>query len=120
MAACGAAAISITGVWAQSVVPGQHAGKLKVENRIAGKAQSFDLRGHTTGHLMSAYGRSNIEWGRTRNIDGIPGLIVMGEYEWWDARLRPALAFRPRQSVIQLSVWTGSIPHGEIRAAAPR
>lgn len=52
MAACGAAAISITGVWAQSVVPGQHAGKLKVENRIAGKAQSFDLRGHTTGHLM--------------------------------------------------------------------
>ena len=30
----------------------------------------------------------------TRNIDGIPGLMVMGEYEWWEARLRPALAFR--------------------------
>lgn len=43
---------------------------------------------------LCGYGRSNLEWGRTRNIDGIPGLMVMGEYEWWDARLRPALAFR--------------------------
>ncbi len=43
---------------------------------------------------LCGYGRSNVEWGRTRNIDGIPGLMVMGEYEWWDARLRPALAFR--------------------------
>ncbi len=43
---------------------------------------------------LCGYGRSNVEWGRTRNIDGIPSLMVMGEYEWWDARLRPALAFR--------------------------
>lgn len=43
---------------------------------------------------LCGYGRANVEWGRTRNIDGIPGLMVMGEYEWWDARLRPALAFR--------------------------
>lgn len=43
---------------------------------------------------LCGYGRSNIEWGRNRNIDGIPGLMIMGEYEWWDARLRPALAFR--------------------------
>lgn len=43
---------------------------------------------------LCGYGRSNVEWGRNRNIDGIPGLMVMGEYEWWDARLRPALAFR--------------------------
>ena len=43
---------------------------------------------------LCGYGGANIEWGRTRNIDGIPALMVMGEYEWWDARLRPALAFR--------------------------
>ena len=43
---------------------------------------------------LCGYGRENIEWGRTRNIDGIPGLMIMGEYEWWDARLRPALAFK--------------------------
>lgn len=43
---------------------------------------------------LCGYGGANIEWGRTRNIDGIPALMVMGEYEWWDARLRPAMAFR--------------------------
>lgn len=43
---------------------------------------------------LCGYGRANVEWGRTRNIDRIPALMVMGEYEWWDARLRPALAFR--------------------------
>ena len=43
---------------------------------------------------LCGYGRENIEWGRTRNIDRIPGLMIMGEYEWWEARLLPALAFR--------------------------
>ncbi|MCH5231096.1 MAG: hypothetical protein J1F43_04805 [Muribaculaceae bacterium] len=43
---------------------------------------------------LCGYGRENIEWGRTRNIDNIPGLMVEGEYEWWDARVRPALAFK--------------------------
>lgn len=43
---------------------------------------------------LTGYGRANLEWGRTRNIDGIPGLMIEGEYEWWEARVRPALAFR--------------------------
>ena len=43
---------------------------------------------------LCGYGRANVEWGRTRNIDKIPGLMIMGEYEWWEARLLPALAFR--------------------------
>lgn len=43
---------------------------------------------------LCGYGRANIEWGRTRNIDRIPGLMIEGEYEWWEARVRPALAFR--------------------------
>lgn len=43
---------------------------------------------------LCGYGTANIEWGRTRNIDGIPGLMVEGEYEWWEARVLPALAFR--------------------------
>ena len=43
---------------------------------------------------LCGYGRANVEWGRTRNIDSIPGLMIMGEYEWWEARVRPALAFR--------------------------
>ena len=43
---------------------------------------------------LTGYGRENLEWGRMRNIDGIPGLMVEGEYEWWEARVNPALAFR--------------------------
>lgn len=43
---------------------------------------------------LTGYGRENLEWGRTRNIDGIPGLMIIGEYEWWEARVNPALAFR--------------------------
>ena len=30
---------------------------------------------------LTGYGRENLEWGRTRNIDGISGLMVEGEYE---------------------------------------
>lgn len=43
---------------------------------------------------LCGYGTANVEWGRTRNIDGIPSLMIEGEYEWWEARVRPALAFR--------------------------
>ena len=43
---------------------------------------------------LCGFGASNVEWGRTRNIDGVPGLMVEGEYEWWEARVYPALAFR--------------------------
>lgn len=43
---------------------------------------------------LCGYGAANIEWGRTRHIDGIPGLMIEGEYEWWQARVLPALAFR--------------------------
>ncbi|MDR1501148.1 MAG: hypothetical protein LBT43_01660 [Prevotella sp.] len=43
---------------------------------------------------LTGFGRENLEWGRTHNIDGIPGLMIEGEYEWWQARVNPALAFR--------------------------
>lgn len=43
---------------------------------------------------LCGYGTANVEWGRQRNIDGIPGLMVEGEYEWWQARVRPAQAFQ--------------------------
>lgn len=43
---------------------------------------------------LCGFGAANVEWGRNRNIDGIPGLMIEGEYEWWEARVNPALAFR--------------------------
>ena len=32
--------------------------------------------------ILTGYGRDNMEWGK-RTIDGIPGLMIEGEYEWW-------------------------------------
>ncbi len=54
----------------------------------------ISFKGDAPRTNLCGYGRANIEWGRTRNIDFIPGLMVMGEYEWWEARLNPARAFR--------------------------
>lgn len=42
---------------------------------------------------MTGSGRPNPDWGN-RNIDGIPGLFVMGEYEWLEGRIAPAIAYR--------------------------
>ena len=52
------------------------------------------LHGDAPRTNLCGYGRENLEWGRTWNIDGIPGLMIEGEYEWWEARVNPALAFR--------------------------
>lgn len=54
----------------------------------------ISLHGDAPRTNLTGYGRANLEWGRTRNIDGIPGLMIEGEYEWWESRVRPALAFR--------------------------
>ncbi len=53
----------------------------------------ISLKGDAPQTNLTGYGRANTEWSG-RNIDGIPGLIVMGEYEWWEDRLTPAYSFR--------------------------
>ncbi|MDO8928556.1 MAG: hypothetical protein Q7W54_06185 [Bacteroidota bacterium] len=44
---------------------------------------------------LSGSGQPNPDWG-ARNIDGVPGLMVEGEYEWWEDRVQPALNFQQR------------------------
>lgn len=51
------------------------------------------LHGDAPRTNLTGYGRDNMEWGK-RTIDGIPGLMIEGEYEWWEDRVNPALAFR--------------------------
>lgn len=41
---------------------------------------------------LAGFGKPNASWG-DRNVDGVPGLMVMGEYEWVDARLAPATVY---------------------------
>jgi len=40
-------------------------------------------------------GRPNPDWGK-RTIEGIPGLMVEGEYEWWEERVQPALDYKTK------------------------
>jgi hypothetical protein len=48
-------------------------------------------------------GKPNPDWG-DRNIDGVPGLMVMGEYEWSDDRLQPALDFKRLHPQVPLAM----------------
>jgi len=42
---------------------------------------------------LTGSGQPNPDWD-DRNIDGIPGLMVMGEYEWWEDRITPAIKYK--------------------------
>ncbi|MEO8613583.1 MAG: hypothetical protein ABI600_00455 [Luteolibacter sp.] len=54
---------------------------------------------------LTGNGKPNMDWG-DKNIDGIPGLFVIGEYEWMDDRVLPGLAFckkHPKSCVAMLA-----------------
>jgi hypothetical protein len=51
---------------------------------------------------LTGSGRPNPDWGNC-NIDGVPGLMVEGEYEWWEARVQPALDFKQKFSKAAIS-----------------
>jgi hypothetical protein len=42
---------------------------------------------------MTGSGQPNPSWGNS-NIDGIPSLFVMGEYEWLEGRIAPAIKYK--------------------------
>ena len=42
---------------------------------------------------LTGSGRPNPDW-EDRTIEGVPGLMVEGEYEWWEDRVQPALDYR--------------------------
>lgn len=54
---------------------------------------------------LTGNGRPRMDWG-DKNIDGIPGLFAIGEYEWMDDRVLPGLEFRkksPKSCVAMLA-----------------
>lgn len=53
----------------------------------------ISLKGDAPNTNLTGYGRANLDWSNF-DISGIPGLMIMGEYEWWDARLQPALDYK--------------------------
>jgi hypothetical protein len=41
---------------------------------------------------LTGYGQKNVDWGN-KNINGVPSLFIMGEYEWWEDRIAPAFNY---------------------------
>lgn len=63
----------------------------------------LSVHGDAPQTTLTGNGRPNLDWGN-RKIDGIPGLMVMGEYEWWADRLTPAITFRAEHPNASLAV----------------
>lgn len=55
----------------------------------------ISVHGDAPQTTLTGYGGKNVDW-QNRNIDGVPGLMIEGEYEWWEARVQPALDFKQR------------------------
>jgi hypothetical protein len=53
----------------------------------------LSVHGDAPSTNLTGYGRPNLDWSKLK-IDGIPGLMVEGEYEWWEARVQPALNYK--------------------------
>ncbi|MEO6730694.1 MAG: hypothetical protein ABIN01_05720 [Ferruginibacter sp.] len=53
---------------------------------------------------LTGSGRPNPAWGN-RNIDGVPSLFVMGEYEWWEDRIQPAFDYIVRHPASAISLF---------------
>lgn len=53
----------------------------------------LSIHGDAPSTNLTGYGRSNLDWSQLK-IDGIPGLMVEGEYEWWEARVQPGLDYK--------------------------
>ncbi|HEY8993117.1 MAG TPA: hypothetical protein VIM71_00400, partial [Lacunisphaera sp.] len=63
----------------------------------------LSVKGDAPQTNLTGSGAPNPDWG-TRTIEGIPGLFVMSEQEWWEDRLTPLLKFREAHPATPLAV----------------
>ncbi|MEH6305662.1 hypothetical protein RYH73_08405 [Olivibacter sp. CPCC 100613] len=52
----------------------------------------ISLKGDAPTTNLTGSGKSNVDWGN-RNIKGIPGIMIMGEYEFWEDRRTPGFNY---------------------------
>jgi hypothetical protein len=53
----------------------------------------LSIHGDAPETPLAGFGRQEVHW-PDGAIDGVPGVMVMGEYEWLEARLAPAIVYR--------------------------
>lgn len=63
----------------------------------------ISLKGDSPLTNMTGSGKPNPDWG-DRRIDGVPGLMIMGEYEWIEGRLQPAADFVEKHPAAPIAV----------------
>ncbi|QDA62622.1 hypothetical protein FHG12_16820 [Hymenobacter jejuensis] len=63
----------------------------------------ISLKGDAPLTNLTGSGRPNPDWG-SRTIDGVPALMVIGEYEWMEARMAPALTYRTQHPAAPISL----------------
>lgn len=63
----------------------------------------LSIKGDAPLSPLTGSGRPNPDWG-TRSLDGIPGLFVMSEQEWWEDRLAPLTRYRAAHPNTPLTV----------------
>lgn len=73
------------------------------------------LKGDSPQTNLTGYGRINPDWG-DRGIAGIPALMVMGEYEWWEDRLTPIFSFKAKHPDVPISL-LGDVGRGHFDAS---
>ncbi|MFT2011294.1 hypothetical protein ACMA1I_21665 [Pontibacter sp. 13R65] len=63
----------------------------------------LSIKGDAPLTSSTGSGSPNPKW-EDRSIEGVPGLLVLGEYEWQEARMAPALAYREKHPAAPLSL----------------
>jgi len=77
----------------------------------------ISLKGDAPQTDMTGSGKPNPDWG-ARTLDGVPGLMIMGEYEWLEGRLAPALAYEKAHPKTPLSLYADP-GHGHFDLSDP-
>jgi hypothetical protein len=75
---------------------------------------ALSIKGDAPLTDLTGSGRPNPDWGQ-RTLDGVPGLMVMGEYEWWELRLAPLLRYRAAHPAAPLA-FLADAGHGHFDA----
>jgi hypothetical protein len=70
----------------------------------------LSIHGDAPQTNLTGYGKANVDWGK-RNIDGVPALFIMGEYEWWEDRITPAFNYIAQHPKSVISLF-GDAGHG--------
>jgi hypothetical protein len=53
---------------------------------------AISIHGDAPLTKLTGSGKANPDWG-SRAIEGVPGLFIMGEYEWWEDRIVPGFNY---------------------------